>query len=213
MAKTYKAGEGGHLKAHDEMSQFIEDAEQGLIPELIGPEGPQGPEGPEGPEGKPGVDGKTPKALHISMVSNPAAGGEDEVPFEREANDPALDDYIFNPENISVHLNGILLVFGDDYSVTHSQRGIDMPHIFTVKMTEPLDPGDIVHLEILFAFAVAKARGSSGSYMVDFGHLDNTDPMNHSESWPGVDGAMVMEKDSLAERMSKPHTLFVVLGD
>jgi len=214
MAKTYTVGEGGHLQAHNEMSQFIEDAEQGLIPELIGPEGPQGPEGPEGPEGKPGADGKTPKALHISMVSNPAAGGETDVPFRRDANDPALEDYVFNAENISVHLNGILLVFGEDYSIAHNQMGIDTEHIFTVTLVEPLDPGDIVHLDILFAFAIVQARAGSSQYMVDQGHLYNEIPsVDHEVHWPGVEGAMVMDKDSILERMQKPNTLFVVLSD
>ena len=108
MAKTYKAGEIGHLGEHNRMSQFIEDAEQGKIPELIGPEGPQGPPGPDGPpgeNGEDGQDGKTPEVLHQSW-DQILMDGERTVVFNT---DPQADiGNGFDPGNVSVHLNGVL---------------------------------------------------------------------------------------------------------
>ena len=45
MAKTFSAGQDGHLAEHNKWAGFIEDAENGDIPALVGPPGPPGPDG------------------------------------------------------------------------------------------------------------------------------------------------------------------------
>ena len=196
MAKTYKAGEGGHLRAHNEMSKFIEDAEKGDIPALIGPEGPQGPEGPEGPKGDDGVDGDTPKAMH-SAWSQHLTAGQTVVTFEVNAGDPAYETIdTFDPANAHVFLNGVKLISPEDYAVGNVQRsvrndpdaGIDLPKTVEVVLTDPADDGDVMYFEILYAFVVARAMSvAPDSYMKDFGGMQ---PDATFSVWQHVEGAL-----------------------
>lgn len=54
-AVIHQAGEGGHIQAHNDWNQFIEDVKDGLI--TVGPPGPAGPQGPMGPPGPAGAQG------------------------------------------------------------------------------------------------------------------------------------------------------------
>lgn len=196
MAKTYKAGEGGHLGAHNEMSKFIEDAEKGDIPALIGPEGPQGPEGPEGPKGEDGADGQTPAAMH-SAWTRVLTEGEDVIVFEVTSGDPAYETIdTFDPANAHVFLNGIKLINPEDYVVGAVQRsvrndpdaGIDLPKTVEVTLTEPANEGDVMYFEILYAFAIAKSSYlTDPQYMKDFGGMQ---PDATFKVWQHVEGAL-----------------------
>jgi hypothetical protein len=196
MAKTYKAGEIGHLGEHNRMSQFIEDAEKGDIPALIGPEGPQGPEGPEGPKGEDGADGQTPAAMH-SAWTRVLTEGEDVIVFEVTAGDPAYETIdTFDPANAHVFLNGIKLINPEDYVVGAVQRsvrndpdaGIDLPKTVEVTLTEPANEGDVMYFEILYAFAITKTSyGADPTYMRDFGGMQ---PDATFAVWQHVEGAL-----------------------
>lgn len=60
-AVVHQAGDDGHIQAHNDWNQFIEDVKDGLItvgpPGPAGPQGPMGPPGPAGAQGPPGVVG------------------------------------------------------------------------------------------------------------------------------------------------------------
>ena len=194
MAETYKAGQGGHLEAHNKMSQFIEDAENGDIPALIGPEGPQGPVGPEGPKGD---DGVTPKAFHQNWDRTLIAG---ETDFLFSTDPDADTGNGFDPGNVSVHLNGIRLVQTSDYSVRlEPDQDEENPPNLVVTLFEPAEQDDVLHVGILFAFGVAEVRAEGiTDYMVDFG---------------GVEGAEVLQTDSEEYRTLHGDRLFVVMSD
>lgn len=54
-AVIHQAGEGGHIQAHNDWNQFIEDVKDGLV--TIGPAGPAGPQGLKGDTGPQGPKG------------------------------------------------------------------------------------------------------------------------------------------------------------
>ena len=54
-AVIHKAGDDGHIQAHNEWNKFIEDVKDGVV--AVGPQGPPGPEGPVGPAGPTGDSG------------------------------------------------------------------------------------------------------------------------------------------------------------
>jgi len=198
MAKTYEAGEGGHLRAHNEMSQFIEDAEKGDIPALIGPEGPQGPPGPDGPpgeNGEDGQDGKTPEVLHQSW-DQILMDGERTVVFNT---DPQADiGNGFDPGNVSVHLNGVLLMQTVDYDVRvePDQANVEEYNLI-VELYEPANEEDVLHVSVLFAFATVTRAQTAIEYMRNYG---------------GIEGAQRLDKFSAAAQHGVPR-LFIVMND
>jgi len=51
-------GESGHIEAHNKWNEFVQDARNGKVSELVGPRGPVGSRGPVGPEGPQGLQGE-----------------------------------------------------------------------------------------------------------------------------------------------------------
>lgn len=197
-----QVGQDGHIKDHKNwrnwFKQFWEDVEAGNYPGLIGPEGPEGPVGPDGPpgeDGEDGKDGKTPEVLHQSWDQVLGAGMTSIVfPIDPQAD---LQNG-FDPGNVSVHLNGVLLMQSVDYEVLvePDQASVEEYNLI-VTLYEPAEQDDVLHVSVLFAFAAVARAQTAIEYMRNFG---------------GIEGAQRLDKFSAAAQHGVPR-LFIVMND
>lgn len=164
-----------------------------------GPEGPQGPIGPDGPpgeDGEDGADGKTPKVLHQTW-SRTVPGDETEFYFDLDPEADAGNGY--DPDTAHVHLNGILLQPNTDYTVrVEEDQANPEDYNLIVSLRQPTVDGDVIHVQMLFAFAAVARSERATDYMVNFG---------------GVSGAEISYVDDDQYRELHGDRLFIVLDN
>lgn len=215
-----QAGQDGHLKDHGNwrrwFKQFWDDVVAGEYPGLIGPEGPEGPEGKPGADGQPGADGKpgedgsdgkdgkTPTAAHVRH-NEILRSGPVPVYTVRFDKDHAIQYWDRNVDNVLVHVNGVLLLNGDDY--IFDLRKLGEAEDFAWQMRIDFDGNDLVEddvidVVILFPFALVNPTSTSGDY------IENWKGGNHLPE--GVQAVMQLDAKNDAYQSQYINTLFVV---
>lgn len=197
MAKTFAAGEGGHLEEHNKWAELIEDLQDpdtdpNKYPSLQGPEGPQGEDGKSayeiwleagnngdendfledikgeqgnqgnpGPPGSDGADGETPGSMHTTYTERDIPEGKFEFTWTEDPDHPLRN---FEEDQLSVHLNGILLTPADDYTVTFNRFDSSFTGLneLTVSLRQPASEGDVLIASVLYAFGEGESVGPKG---------------------------------------------------
>ena len=187
MAKTFAAGEGGHLEEHNKWAQLIEDLEDpntdpDKYPALQGPPGPPGEDGksayeqwleagnsgtendfleslkgepgepgPPGEDGQNGEDGQTPTALHTTYIEDDIIVDTTEFKFVEAPGHPIEN---FQSDQLSVHLNGVMLTPDVDYTSSFKKFDVSPSgnNELTITLTQPAAAGDVLIAETLYAF-------------------------------------------------------------
>lgn len=221
MAKTYKAGEGGHLEEHNKWAALIEDlTDPGLLPDkypgLQGPKGEkgdqgdqgiQGDPGPKGDDGEPGSDGSdgadgiTPSAAHIRYVVKDISEGRTVFEFTDSVDS---DLATFVQDQLSVFLNGILLTPGDDYSVDFTLAANAK---LVVTLAQPCAAGDVMQVEIIYSFGVGHRSAEDPG---EFVHNEGGDSSILSS---GVWGVKHLKTESPEQSQSTNKGVLFVVWD
>ena len=216
-----QAGQDGHLKDHKNwrnwFKQFWDDVTAGEYPGLIGPDGPPGDPGPPGVDGLPGADGQpgkdgldgkdgsTPTAAHVRH-SEVLRSGPVQVYTHKFDKDHAIQFWDRDTKNVLVHVNGALLLNGDDYTfdlrVLPEDQGGGYQMRIDFGNVDMLVQDDVLDVVILFPFSVVNPTSISGDYIENWKGGNNLPE--------GVQAVMQLDAENSTYQSQYINTLFVV---
>jgi len=123
--------------------------------------GDQGDQGNPGSPGKPGADGETPGSMHTTYTVRDITEGEYEFEFFEDPDHPLAN---FEEDQLSVHLNGILLTPTDDYTVEFNRFDASFTgnNELKISLIQPASEGDVLIVSVLYAFGEGESVGPKG---------------------------------------------------
>ena len=237
MAKTYKAGEGGHLEEHNRWAELIEDLENPntdpeKYPALQGPEGPQGEDGEsaydlwlskgnsgteddflESLKGEPGQDGQ-----------DGAEGGEGPAGKSPEASHMryvvknisegrTVFEFADAPDSdLAAFSQEQLSVFLSGILLTPADDysvtfEVTTQAKLTVTLTQPCAAGDVLQAEILYSFVVGHLSAD------DVGEFVKNEGGDASVLSTGVWGVKHLKEESPEQSHSANKGVLFVVWD